>query len=147
MFTFFLVRWYVEQSFARGCPGVSGHLLAKSGCLSTSEIMCLGVRIGCWVLDIQQQIAHWCFLHIYPRNLCYLQWTSYGTVMSRHIKNGYSSFFHMHFLTPSSLFVEHPLMLSVYWLQSENRLASDDICDMILPCTVGSPPIHPHTYR
>ena len=51
---------------------------------------------------------------------------SCGTVRSCDIRNGYSSCFHMRFWTSSSLFLEQPLMLCVYWLQSENRLATDD---------------------
>ena len=61
---------------------------------------------------------------IYQRNFCYLEWTSYGTVKSCDIRNGYSSCFHVHFWTPNSLFLEQPLMLSVYCLQSKNTLAS-----------------------
>ena len=96
----------------------------------------MGVHIGCRVLGIQLWTAHRCCLHIYPRNLCYLECTSYATVKSCGIINDYSSCFHMHFWTLSSLFLEQPLMLSVYWLQSENRLASDiKLVKCTLNCT------------
>ena len=39
VFTFFIVREHVEQSFARGNQEVSGCLPAEFGCLSTSETM------------------------------------------------------------------------------------------------------------
>ena len=55
---------------------------------------------------------------------------SYGTVKSCDIRNCYSSCFHVHFWTPNSLLLEQPLMLSVYWLQSENTLANTVKCTL-----------------
>ena len=35
-----------------------------------------------WLPSARHTTLHWCCLHIYPKNLWYLEWTSYGTVKS-----------------------------------------------------------------
>ena len=40
----------------RGCPGISGHLPANCGCLTTSETTYLGIQIGCRVLGINNAL-------------------------------------------------------------------------------------------
>ena len=99
---------------AGGHPGVSGRPPAKCGCLPNYFRNNLPGRPH-WLPSAGHTTAN-CTLALLTR-LCKskiksfvnLECTSYGTVKPCGIENGYSSCFHAHFWTSSSLFLEQPL--------------------------------------
>ena len=89
---------HMNSACTKGCLGVSECLIAKCGCLTTSETAYLGIHIGCRVLGIQQRTADCHCLHI--------------PVKPHGIIKAYSRYFRMHFWMPSSLFLEQLLRMN-----------------------------------